>query len=49
MTFSQASSKIEAIPTGQINVREIFMEHSNEIFLAYLEKVPYEIPGNIPK
>ena len=36
-------------PTGQIYVREIFVEHSHDIFPEYSEKVPYENPGNIPK
>ena len=36
-------------PTGQIYVRGIFVEHSHDIFPEYLEKVPYESPGNIPK
>ena len=27
----------------------IFKEHSHDIFPEYSEKVPYEIPGNIPK
>ena len=37
------------LPTGQIYVRVIFVEHSRDIFAVYSEKVPYEIPGNIPK
>ena len=37
------------IATGQIYVRGIFVEHSDYIFSEYSEKVPYEIPGNIPK
>ena len=36
-------------PTGKIYVRGIFVEHSLEIFLVYLEKIPNEIPGNILK
>ena len=36
-------------PTGQMYVREIFVEHSHDIFPEYSEKVPYENPGNIPK
>ena len=35
--------------TGQISVRGILVEHSHDIFLVYSEKVPYEIPANIPK
>ena len=27
----------------------LFVEHSHDIFPEYLEKVPYEIPRNIPK
>ena len=37
------------LPTEQIYVRGIFVEQSHDIFPEYLEKVPYEIPGNIPK
>ena len=37
------------LPTGQIYVRGIFVEHSLEIFPVYSEKIPNEIPGNIPK
>ena len=37
------------LPTGQIYVRGILVEHSYDIFPEYSEKVPYEIPGNIPK
>ena len=36
-------------PTKQIYDRGIFVEHSHEIFPAYLEKTPYEFPENIPK
>ena len=39
----------ETVPTGQMYVRGIFVEHSHDIFPEYSEKVPYEIPGNIPK
>ena len=39
--------KSQLIPTGQIYVRGIFVEHSRDIFPVYSEKVPYEIPGNI--
>ena len=37
------------LPTGQIHVCEILVEHSHEIFPVYSEKVPYENPENIPK
>ena len=30
-------------------VRGIFVKHSHDIFPEYPEKVPYEIPKNIPK
>ena len=30
-------------------VRGIFVKHSHNIFPEYPEKVPYEIPKNIPK
>ena len=36
-------------PTGQIYLHGIFMVHSHDIFPEYLEKVPYDIPVNIPK
>ena len=36
------------LPTGQVYVRGIFVEHSHDIFPEYSENVPYEIPGNIP-
>ena len=36
-------------PTGQVYIRGIFVEHSHDIFPENLEKVLYEIPGNIPK
>ena len=36
------------IPNRQIYVRGIFVEHSHDTFLEHAEKVPYEIPGNIP-
>ena len=39
----------EILPTGQIYARGIFLEHSHDIFPEYLEKVSYEIPGNILK
>ena len=35
--------------TRQIHVCGIFVEHSHDVFPEYLENVPYEIPGNIPK
>ena len=41
--------KTKYLPTGQIYVRGIFVEHSHEIFPVYSENIPYEIPGNIPK
>ena len=37
------------LPTGQMYVRKIFVEHSHEIFPEYSEKVTNENPGNIPK
>ena len=37
------------LPTRQIYVRGIFVEHSHDIFLEYSENVPYEILGNIPR
>ena len=37
------------LPTGQICVCGIFVEHSLEIFSLYSEKILKEIPGNIPK
>ena len=39
----------DIFPTRQIYVRGIFVEHSHDIFPKYSEKVPCEIPGNIPK
>ena len=33
----------------QIYVLGIFVEHSHDIFPEYLENVPYETLGNIPK
>ena len=35
-------------PTGQIHIHVIFVEHSHDIFPECSEKVPYQIPGNIP-
>ena len=37
------------LPTGQIYVCGIFLEHSIEILPVYSKKIPNEIPGNIPK
>ena len=37
------------LPTGQIYVRGIFVEHYHDIFPEYLKKVAYQIPGNILK
>ena len=37
-----------SLPTGQMYVGGIFVEHSHDIFPEHSEKVPYEIPGNIP-
>ena len=41
--------KLMGLPTRQIYVCGIFVEHFHDIFPEYLEKVPYKIPGNIPK
>ena len=35
--------------TGQIYVCGVSREHSFEVFPVYSEKIPNEIPGNIPK
>ena len=37
------------LSTEQLFVRGIFVEHFLEIFPGYSEKIPNEIPGNIPK
>ena len=37
------------LPAGKIYVRGIFVEHSLETIPVYLEKIPNEIPGIIPK
>ena len=42
-------SSDKRLPTGEVYVRGIFVEHSHDIFPEYLEKVPYEILGNIHK
>ena len=35
-------------PNGEICICGIFVEYSHEYFPEYLEKVPYEVSGNIP-
>ena len=40
---------IQMNSTGQIYLRGIFVEHLHHIFPEYSEKVPYEVPRNIPK
>ena len=39
----------DVIPIGQMYARVILVEYYHDIFPEYLEKVVYEIPGNIPK
>ena len=46
---STRSIKVQTLPTRQIHVRGIFAKHPHDIFPEYSERVPYEIPGNIPK
>ena len=47
--FQEITKTRSLKPTGQIYVCGIFVEHSQEIFSVYSEKIPNEIPGNIPK
>ena len=37
------------LPTRQIYVRGVFVEHSHEIFPVFSENIPNEIPENVPK
>ena len=39
----------DVIPIGQMYARVILVEYYHDIFPEYLEKVVYQIPGNIPK
>ena len=40
--------KAKILPTEQIYVCGIFVEHFNDILPECLESAPYEVPGNIP-
>ena len=40
--------KAKVLPTEQIYVCGIFVEHFNDILPECLENAPYEVPGNIP-
>ena len=47
-TQTKINIDIMLLPTGQIHVCGIFVEHSHEIFQVYSEKVPNKVPVNIP-
>ena len=46
LDFSYAYQNSLNLPTEQIYVPGIYVEHSHDIFPEYSEKVPYEILGN---